>query len=50
MDEAINQLEKEVKQLPFIEKPISSSTLSLAVGALNNQIRLNGLSSRENFY
>ena len=47
VDKAINELEKEIKRLVFIEKPINSSTLSLAVGALNNRIRFNGLSSLE---
>ena len=46
----MNELEKEIKRLVFIEKPINSSTLSLAVEALNNRIRFNGLSSREILY
>lgn len=48
---AINELEKEIKQFVFIEKPINSSTLSLALGALNNRIRFNRFnSSRETLY
>ena len=50
VDKAINEIEKEINRLVFIEKPINSSTLSLAVGALNNRIRFNGLSSREILY
>ena len=50
VDKAINELEKEINRLVFIEKPINSSTLSLAVGVLNNRIRFNGLSSRETLY
>ena len=46
VDKAINELEKEIKRLVFKKKLINSSTLSLAVGALNNRIRFNGLSSR----
>ena len=50
VDKAINELEKEIKQLVFIETPINSSTLSLAVGPLNNRIRFNGLTSQEILY
>ena len=37
VDKATDQLKKEIKQLVFVKKPINSSTLSLAVGVLQER-------------
>ena len=43
----MNELENEIKKTVLIEKVITLSVLSIAAGALNNQIKFNGLNSWE---